>query len=102
MAGESRFGVVHVPDFSPGMSSYMRIGAAADDEYHWRDHTDGNRITTTGGDKVEVIGGNYFLVVRGRQEHESGLNAKTGETGQNSITYKGVVKRDGGKVIEET
>src|SRR5262249_20704440 len=32
----------------------------------WRDHTEGNRITTTRGDKLEVIGGNYKLVVLGR------------------------------------
>jgi len=32
----------------------------------WRDHSDGNRITTTRGDKVEVIRGNYKLVVLGR------------------------------------
>lgn len=34
----------------------------------WRDHTDGNRITTTYGDKVEVIRGNYKMVVLGRQD----------------------------------
>ncbi|MEM6787273.1 MAG: hypothetical protein AAF715_07105 [Myxococcota bacterium] len=33
----------------------------------WRDHTDGNRVSTTMGDKVEVIGGNYRLIVLGRQ-----------------------------------
>lgn len=33
----------------------------------WRDHSDGNRITTTLGDKVEVIRGNYKMVVLGRQ-----------------------------------
>ncbi len=32
----------------------------------WREHTDGNRITTTRGDRVEVIGGNYKMVVLGR------------------------------------
>lgn len=32
----------------------------------WRDHTNGDRITTTQGDKLEVIGGNYKLVVLGR------------------------------------
>lgn len=35
----------------------------------WRDHSDGNRITTTYGDKVEVIRGNYKLVVMGRQDN---------------------------------
>jgi hypothetical protein len=34
----------------------------------WRDHSDGNRITTTRGDKVEVIRGNYKMVVLGRSE----------------------------------
>jgi len=34
----------------------------------WRDHSDGNRISTTYGDKIEVIRGNYKLVVMGRQD----------------------------------
>jgi hypothetical protein len=34
----------------------------------WRDHSDGNRITTTRGDKVEVIRGNYKMVVLGRRD----------------------------------
>ncbi len=38
----------------------------------WRDHSDGNRVTTTRGDKVEVIRGNYQLVVLGRQDDASG------------------------------
>ncbi len=33
----------------------------------WWDHSDGNRVTTTVGDKIEVIQGNYKLVVLGRQ-----------------------------------
>jgi hypothetical protein len=33
----------------------------------WWDHSDGNRVSTTLGDKVEVIQGNYKLVVLGRQ-----------------------------------
>jgi hypothetical protein len=37
----------------------------------WRDHSDGNRITTTFGDKVEVIRGNYKLLVLGRQDDPS-------------------------------
>lgn len=36
----------------------------------WRDHTDGNRISTTRGDCVEVIGGNYKLIVLGRVAQE--------------------------------
>lgn len=34
----------------------------------WRDHSDGNRITTTYGDKIEVIRGNYKMVILGRQD----------------------------------
>ncbi len=34
----------------------------------WRDHSDGNRISTTYGDKVEVVRGNYKMVVMGRQD----------------------------------
>ena len=34
----------------------------------WRDHSDGNRISTTRGDKVEVIRGNYRMLVLGRQD----------------------------------
>lgn len=34
----------------------------------WWDHSDGNRVSTTYGDKVEVIRGNYKLVVMGRQD----------------------------------
>jgi hypothetical protein len=41
----------------------------------WRDHSDGNRISTTKGDKVEVVRGNYKLLVLGRQpEGENGAD----------------------------
>jgi len=33
----------------------------------WRDHSDGNRISTTRGDKVEIVRGNYKMVVLGRR-----------------------------------
>jgi hypothetical protein len=45
----------------------------------WRDHSDGNRVTTTRGDKVEVIQGNYKLVVLGRQSAEGARTAKPEE-----------------------
>jgi hypothetical protein len=38
----------------------------------WRDHSDGNRISTTRGDKIEVIRGNYKLLVLGRQDEAKG------------------------------
>jgi hypothetical protein len=92
MAGEGKFGVLHVPDFAPGMSSYIRIGATADDEFTWRDHTDGNRITTTRGDKVEIIRGTYEFAVHGRQDHQAGASADDdGNVFQSGITYRGKV-----------
>jgi hypothetical protein len=44
----------------------------------WWDHAGGNRITTTAGDKIEVIQGNYKLVVLGRREPTS-TNAGKGK-----------------------
>ena len=47
----------------------------------WREHTDGNRISTTRGDCVEVIGGNYKLIVMGRAANSwdpAGLGAAGG------------------------
>ena len=48
----------------------------------WRDHTDGNRISTTRGDCVEVVRGNYKLVVLGRvADHwESANNPNVGRS----------------------
>lgn len=34
----------------------------------WWDHSDGNRVTTTSGDKIEVVQGNYKMVILGRQD----------------------------------
>lgn len=33
----------------------------------WWDHSDGNRVSTTAGDKIEIIQGNYKMVVLGRR-----------------------------------
>lgn len=79
----------------------------------WRDHSDGNRITTTRGDKVEVIRGNYKLVVMGRQENldnASGwdlsggeLRATTLNLGEFETTSVEWVEDDGGRwrVVEK-
>lgn len=42
------------------------------EETAWRDHCDGNRVSTTSGDKVEIVGGNYQLVVLGRAPNADG------------------------------
>lgn len=60
----------------------------------WRDHSDGNRVTTTTGDKVEVIRGNYKLLVLGRQDDPdkaaafdiSGGLIQSGDVAPGSIT----------------
>lgn len=41
-------------------------GGATDARGGWRDHTDGNRIVTVRGDRVDVVVGNYKRVVFGR------------------------------------
>lgn len=46
----------------------------------WRDHTDGHRITTTRGDKIEIVGGNYTVVSLGRGTGVSSLEMSGGIT----------------------
>lgn len=55
----------------------------------WRDHSDGNRVSTTRGDKVEVIQGNYRMLVLGRQDHDSGWDVSGGHVGEGGITFEG-------------
>jgi hypothetical protein len=53
----------------------------------WRDHSDGNRITTTRGDKVEVIRGNYKMLVLGRSDgfaNAAGIEIAGGNVDTNS------------------
>ncbi|MFT3768002.1 MAG: hypothetical protein QM820_21335 [Minicystis sp.] len=81
--GDKKFLVGFMDDTRVQKSTYMSIdGASVKNDVStrkaetkrllfkggWWDHTDGNRITTTAGDKVEVIGGNYKLVILGRQD----------------------------------
>jgi len=152
MAGDNKHALLEVPDVGGGMSSYLRLGAAAplgtsagddlaariqafiDDDRKrdgcpdfvpvaerkaetaklhtkggWRDHCDGNRMTTTKGDKVEVIGGNYKLLVLGRGDHESGWDVSGGHVTEVTTTFAGGttiewVQNYGGtwKVVETT
>jgi hypothetical protein len=55
----------------------------------WRDHSDGNRITTTRGDKIEVIKGNYKMVVLGRQNDHAEWDVSGGHVFANGITFAG-------------
>ncbi|MFO0548506.1 MAG: hypothetical protein U0271_08975 [Polyangiaceae bacterium] len=57
----------------------------------WRDHSDGNRISTTRGDKVEVIRGNYKRIVLGRTDREDDaavLDVSGGHAGDSPITFR--------------
>ncbi len=62
----------------------------------WRDHSDGNRVTTTRGDKVEIIKGNYRMLVLGRQNDQAGVDISGGHNCPSGITY------DGSSFIEYT
>lgn len=82
-------------DFLPGFADDTRYRKGTDDRAArqaetlklltkggWWDHSGGNRITTTAGDKVEVIQGNYKMVVLGRQT----ATAAKADTGKVFIT----------------
>ncbi|MFT3768001.1 MAG: hypothetical protein QM820_21330 [Minicystis sp.] len=51
------------------------------------DHADGNRITTTCGDKIEIVQGNYKLVVLGRQNPTSTSLSSTGSPAETPRIY---------------
>jgi hypothetical protein len=55
----------------------------------WRDHTDGNRITTTRGDKLEVIEGNFTQLILGRGEGDAIWDMSGGHVYQNDSTFGG-------------
>lgn len=62
---------VRSPDVGHGLSVEDRAkqSSVLHTRGGWRDHSDGNRITTTRwGDKIEIIRGNYKMVVLGRQD----------------------------------
>ncbi|CAN98492.1 hypothetical protein sce8322 [Sorangium cellulosum So ce56] len=65
------------PDFLPEAERQAET-AKLHTKGGWRDHSDGNRITTTRGDKVEVIKGNYRMLVLGRQEDTAGWDVSGG------------------------
>lgn len=66
------------PDFRPE-SDRIADTAGLLSRGGWWDHAGGNRITTTEGDKLEVIRGNYRLAVLGRQlDGEEGWGESAG------------------------
>ncbi len=46
----------------------------------WRDHTDGNRISTTRGDRVDFVYGNYKRIIFGRQQTSAVMSKSTWES----------------------
>ncbi len=84
------------PDFVP-VAERQAETALLHTKGGWRDHSDGNRITTTRGDKVEVIKGNYRMVILGRRSDlAGGQDVSGGHVYENGITYPG------GSVVEYT
>jgi hypothetical protein len=70
---ESDGSVVHDRDRTGTSTRAPLLGEAATpagfwSKLGWRDHCDGNRLSTTGGDKIEIVKGNYQLLVLGRNE----------------------------------
>lgn len=62
----------------------------------WWDHSDGNRVSTTWGDKVEVIRGNYKMVVMGRQDepaNAAGWDASGGHIQDTGLSMPGASVR---------
>lgn len=64
----------------------------------WRDHTDGNRISTTRGDKVEIIRGNYKLLVLGRQDPQSSAAASANASPDGLDSFASGVELSGGEL----
>jgi hypothetical protein len=60
----------------------------------WWDHADGNRVTTTCGDKIEVIQGNYKMVVLGRQDPST---TDLGELAANTL----IADYSGGQIVAQ-
>jgi hypothetical protein len=68
----------------------------------WRDHSDGNRVTTTRGDKIEVIQGNYTQLILGRGDDEAIWDVSGGHVYQNDITFGGSTKIEWVQIYDGT
>ena len=99
------------PDGSLTVAQREAETAALQSKGGWMDHSDGNRITTTQGDKVEVIRGNYQLIVLGRQDAASngalmdfsgGMFQPNDATPSNTMRLEWVRNYDGTwRIVEE-
>jgi hypothetical protein len=59
----------------------------------WHEHTDGNRISTVVGDRIDVVRGNYKMVVLGRQdalENAAGWDVSGGHIEDGGLTPGGI------------
>lgn len=73
----------------------------------WREHTDGDRVSTTRGDSVEVVYGNYKLVVLGRITEAFDPSGRGGlgdarNTTVNSTLTQTSLDASGGLLTDET
>lgn len=73
----------------------------------WREHTDGDRVSTTRGDSVEVVYGNYKLVVLGRTTKAFDPSGRGGlgdakNTSVNDTLAHTVLDASGGLLTDET
>ncbi|WP_437679786.1 hypothetical protein [Sorangium sp. So ce131] len=76
------------PDFVP-VAERKAETAKLHTKGGWRDHSDGNRISTTQGDKIEVIQGNYRMLVLCRGERQAGWDVSGGHITEVSETFGG-------------
>lgn len=67
----------------------------------WWDHSDGNRVTTTAGDKIEVIQGNYKLVVLGRQALPAARTSSSDSNYSNLVDNAFITDVSGGHFQEQ-
>jgi hypothetical protein len=69
----------------------------------WRDHTDGNRIVTVRGDRVDVVMGNYKRIILGRVAETPNYESDEAATGYADADLKASSwEVSGGHIFEKT
>ncbi len=53
-----------------GIVRAMKAATSGPNKFGWEDHTDGHRMTTTGGDKIEIIKGKSYIHVLGADDFD--------------------------------
>ena len=60
------------PDCDPPIADRQEQSNALLDRGGWWEHSDGNRVSTTWGDRIDVVRGNYKMVIMSRQDDPGG------------------------------